>query len=66
MLKGVKKEKLQKMDHGCGRTWAYLEMKRPLALSAKIIRRFSTADRIMTPASGCQMTVFRKDSDTGL
>ena len=35
---------------------AYLEMKRPLALSAKIIRRFSTADKIITPENECQMS----------
>ena len=44
------------MDRNSGITFAYLEMKRPLALSAKIIRRFSTADKIITPLNECQMS----------
>ena len=48
------------MDRGSRRTCAYLEMKRPLALSAKIIRRFSTADKIITPANESQMSAIQE------
>lgn len=30
-------------------SWTYLEMKRLFALSANVIRRLSTAERMMTP-----------------
>jgi hypothetical protein len=53
-------QKLQRWTVVAEKTMPYLEMKRPLALSAKIIRRFSTADKIITPADGRQMSTIQE------